>query len=92
MSAGQDELLLKWGTIKGWDLKSEAAKSAIKAYADIGEHSPSAMRQRDTPEQKQALCGLIDAIDGTITNDWSGETMTAEQAKSYVLGYGRSGQ
>ena len=80
-------LLLKWGSLKGWNLgDNEAAKAAAQRYADGG-MSMSAMAQRDTPEQQQALCDLIDAIDGPITNDWSGESMTKEKAKKYVLEY-----
>lgn len=84
-----DSLLLKWGTLKGWDLESEAALAAMQKYAETGQHSYGAMQQRDTPEQKQALCDLIDAIDGEIQNDWSGEMMTKEQAKAYVMEYGK---
>lgn len=84
-----DSLLLKWGTLKGWDLKSDAARAAARKYAEAGNLSLGAMQQRDTPEQKQALCDLIDAIDGEIKNDWSGEIMTKEQAKAYVLEYGK---
>lgn len=83
-----DRLLLKWGTLKGWDLKSEAARAAAKAYADAGSMSASAMLQRDTDAQKEALCNLIDAIDGTIVNDWSGDEMTKDEAKEYVRSYG----
>lgn len=79
-------LLLKWGTLKGWNLETEASKAAAQRYADFG-MSMSAMAQHDSPEQKQALCDLIDAVDGPITNDWSGEKMTKEEAKKYVLEY-----
>jgi hypothetical protein len=87
---GQDRLLLKWGMLKGWDFKSEASRAAAKRYAETGQHSGGgAMTQHDTAEQKQALCDLIDAIDGKIQNDWSGEFMTAEEAKKYVMEYGQ---
>lgn len=79
-------LLLKWGTLKGWNLESDASFAAAQRYMDGGV-SMSAMAQRDTPEQKQALCDLIDAIDGPITNDWSGEDLSKEDAKKYVLEY-----
>lgn len=82
-------LLLKWGTLKGWDLgNNEKAKAAAQRYADGG-MSLSAMAQHDTPEQKQALCDLIDAIDGDIQNDWSGEKYTKDEAKAYVREYGQ---
>jgi hypothetical protein len=88
-TTGPDKLLLKWGTLKGWDLKSEDAREALRKYADIGTHAAGAMQQHDTDEQRAALCELIDAINGKITNDWSGEVMTKEAAKDYVLNYGR---
>jgi hypothetical protein len=82
-----EHLLLKWGTLKGWDLgDNEAALAAAKRYSEGG-MSMSAMAQRDTPEQKQALCDLIDAINGPIQNDWSGEQLTKDEAKKYVLEY-----
>jgi hypothetical protein len=83
-----EHLLLKWGTLKGWKLESEAAQAAFKRYAEAGVNM-SAMAQNDTPEQKQALCDLIDAIDGPITNDWTGKEMTKDEAKKYILEYGR---
>lgn len=82
-------LLMKWGTLKGWDLgDNQEARTAAARYAEAG-MSMSAMAQRDTPEQKQALCDLIDAINGPITNDWSGEAMTKDEAKAYVREYGQ---
>jgi hypothetical protein len=82
-----EHLLLKWGTLKGWDLGDNTeALAAAKRY-EAGEMSASAMAQHDTPEQQQALCDLIDAIDGPITNDWSGEKLTKEQAKAYIREY-----
>lgn len=80
-------LLLKWGTLKGWNLESEAAQAAIQRYFE-GDVSESAMAQNDTPEQKQALCDLIDAVECPITNDWSGVEMTKDEAKRYVMEYG----
>lgn len=79
-----EHLLLKWGTLKGWEVESEAAVAAIERY-HAEPVSWGCAQQRDTPEQKQALCDLIDAIDGPITNDWSGEGMTKDEAKKYVL-------
>jgi hypothetical protein len=80
-------LSLKWGTLKGWNVgENEAAFSAIEKY----HQEPTcfgAMQQRDTPSQKQAICELIDAIRGPITNDWTGEEMSKDEAKKYVLEY-----
>ncbi len=82
-----DYLLLKWGTLKGWDLKSDAALAAAKILDEAGERSMSAAMQHDNEEQKIALCGLIDAIDGEIQNDWTGKMMTKDEAKAYVMEY-----
>lgn len=82
-----DQLTLKWGTMKAWHLKTEAARAAAKRYFEIGEHSMSAMAQHDTPEQREAMCDLIDAIDGEIWNDWDGVQMTKDEAKKYVREY-----
>jgi hypothetical protein len=84
--ASDEHLLLKWGTLKGWKLESDAARAAFRRYADAG-MSLGAMQQRDTPEQQQALCDLIDAIDGPITNDWSGESLSKDAAKDYIRNY-----
>lgn len=89
MTEDREHLLLKWGTLKGWYVKSDASTAALQRYADEG-MAMGAMQQHDTPSQKQALCDLIDAIDGPITNDWSGETMTKDEAKKYVTEYRRS--
>lgn len=86
-----EHLLLKWGTLKGWKVESEEAGNALQRYLDHGV-SMSAMTQRDDADQKQVLCDLIDAVDGEITNDWSGETMTKDEAKRYVMEYGRKGR
>lgn len=82
-----EHLLLKWGTLKGWDLETEKSIAAAQKYADMG-MSAGAMSQRDTHEQKLALCELIDAVDGEITNDWTGEVMSKDAAKSYVMEWG----
>lgn len=84
-----EHLYLKWGTLKGWNLEgNDAAWAAFQRYHE----EPTAfgaMQQRDTDTQKQALCDLIDAMNGPIINDWSGETMTKDEAKAYVLEYGK---
>ena len=77
---------LKWGTLKGWHLETDASKEAVRRYL-AGPTSLSAMAQHDTQAQKQALCDLIDILDGTIVNNWTGEEMTKEEAKKYVLEY-----
>lgn len=83
-----ESLMLKWGTLKGWHLESDKSKEALRRYAEGG-MALGAMQQHDTPEQKAAICDLIDAIDGEIVNDWSGERMTKDEAKKYVNEYRR---
>jgi hypothetical protein len=82
-------LLLKWGSIKGWSGMNEAQVAILRRWYEGGV-SMSAMMQRDTQEQKQAICDLIDTMeDGQFWNDWDGVSMTREEAKKYVLEYRR---
>lgn len=84
-----ETLILKWGTVKGWEGLSEEGRAALQKWADFGV-SASAMMQRDSDEQKQALCEAIDVISGrggVIWNDWDGEAMSAADAKKYVMEY-----
>lgn len=86
----RDYLALKWGTLKGWNLKSEAAQAAMQAYFDAGKVTGSAMLQHDTPAQVDAICALIDALDAdTVYLDWDGKDVTKEEAKIYVREYPR---
>ena len=60
-------LVLKWGTLKGWDYSDdERGVNLLKEYREIGA-SMSAMSQRDTQRQKEIICELID-----ICNDPEG--------------------
>lgn len=80
-----ESLTLKWGTIKGWNGLSDESIAILQRYADLG-MSLGAMQQKDTPEQKQIICELIDAVD-EVWNDWEGKTMTKDEAKTYVMEY-----
>jgi len=83
-----EHLLFKWGSLKGWCVReSGPAWEPLKRWFEAGV-SMSAAAQHDTADQKQALCDLIDAIDGKISNDWTGENMTKDEAKKYVMEYG----
>lgn len=85
-----DKLTLKWGTLKGWKIESEAATVAFKKLAALGLRSVSVMMQEDTQEEKLALCNLIDAIEGDIWSDWTGKKMSKKQAKKYVMEYNKN--
>lgn len=82
----KDYIALKWGNLKGWELKTDAARKAAAAFASSG--IGMSCMQRLNEVQKTALCDLIDALDGEIMNDWSGEKMTKDEAKKYVMEYG----
>lgn len=85
----KEYLLLKWGTLKGWHLNSDKCKKLMREYLEIGS-SWSAMAQNDTPRQKEIICELIDALDGDVQNDWSGEIYSnKEDAKRYIMDYAR---
>jgi len=81
-----DSLSLKWGTLKSWDIHSETGIALLRRYREIG-CSLSAMAQRDTPEQKEIICQLIDGCAGDIYLDWDGEYVSKEKAKEYVRNY-----
>jgi len=82
-----DYLLLKWGTLKAWQLSGKYAEDLLAEYFELGV-SWSAMRQNDTERQKEIICELIDLVDGEIQLDWTGEIVTKEQAKKYVMEHG----
>lgn len=73
----KDYLFLKWGALNSYNLKSEAALKALEELHALG----------DATEQKEALCKLIDAIDGEIDLDWYGKAVSKEKAKQYVRDY-----
>jgi hypothetical protein len=84
----KSSLLLKWGTLKGWHLKTKKLQELMVEYRSIGS-SCSAMMQQDTDRQKEIICLMIDECDGDIQNDWSGEIYTnKEDAKRYIMEYG----
>lgn len=80
---GQDYILLKWGSLKSWELHSDKGKKLSDEYLSLG-RSMSAMLQEDDPRQKEIILEMIDECDGSIRSDWSGEYFTKEQAKEYM--------
>ncbi len=83
-----NRLTLKWGTVKGWKLESDEAKSALQKWFDSGDVSASAMTQNDTPEQKEAILNAIDQMD-EIWLDWDNKKVSREEAKEYIRNYGK---
>lgn len=85
----EDSLTLKWGTLKAWTVKSERARKVVEDIDTRGlTWSASAMQQVMTPEHKQAVCDLIDALDcDTVHLDWDGTDVSKDEAKKYVMEY-----
>jgi hypothetical protein len=84
----QDFLTLKWGTLKAWRLSSDRGKELLAQYYAIGS-CESAMLQRDTPEQKELVCQMIDECSAeTVHLDWDGIDVSKAEAKRYVMEYG----
>jgi len=80
-------LVLKWGTLKAWNLTSDKGRELLERYFASGS-SISAMMQHDTPEQKDLICQMIDECAApTIRLDWDGVDVNKEDAKKYVMGY-----
>ena len=86
LKTGNDHLSLKWGTLKSWNFTSKNGKHLLEEYFKIGSCA-SAMLQEDTEKQKNIICELIDECNGAIQNDWTGEYLTKQEAKAYVLNY-----
>ena len=47
------------------------------------------MMQRDTEEQKDIICKLIDLMPCEIYLDWEDRYVSKDQAKLYVKSYGK---
>lgn len=83
-----EHLTLKWGTVKGWDDLSEKSQAIMERYFADGVPL-SCMSDHPTEDRKAVLCELIDQLDGEIWNDWEGKEMSKDEAKKYVLEYGK---
>lgn len=86
----KEELTLKWGTLKGWKLNEDGpAFALLQRYSEEG-MAMGAAQQRDTERQKSLLCDMIDALNAdTVYLDWDGVDVSKEEAKKYVMEYGR---
>lgn len=88
-TASKNHLTLKWGTLKAWNVEgNEPAIQLLKRYNEIGA-SFSCMTQDDTPEQKEIICKLIDLMPGEIYLSWDGKYVSKDEAKKYVMEYGK---
>ena len=85
----RDSLSLKWGTLKSYHFHNDSALSLLREYNEIGS-SLSAMMQHDTPRQKEIICQLIDIGNfKTVYLDWDGINASKDEAKKYVMQYGK---
>lgn len=83
-----NQISLKWGTLKSWDLETAEAIQLIKEYYE-DPVSISVALHKNTEKQKEVICKLIDISD-SIWNDWEDKEMTKEEAKEYVLNFDKS--
>lgn len=81
----ENYILLKWGTLKGYRL-GEQCMPFLREYYKDGVPM-SCIMDRPDEKRREVLCKLIDAHDGPIERDWTGEEMTKEEAKRYVRKY-----
>ena len=83
-----NNIMLKWGTLKGWDVEEES--EILRKINEFLKNSPvSCMADKPDKTRKKLLCEIIDMVDGEIENNWTGEILTKDQAKEYVMNYGR---
>lgn len=84
----KESLTLKWGSLKGWEIHNPETFELLKQWHALGVSS-SAMMHRDTLEQKELICKIIDAVDcEEIYLSWDGQHVSKEKAKEYVMNYG----
>lgn len=85
-----EHVTLKWGSLKSWRFRpdNEKAIELLTKWYELGV-SMSAAMHRDTPEQKEIVCELIDLGDfDTVYLDWDDKEVSKDEAKEYVLNYG----
>jgi hypothetical protein len=89
MSEEKDYVTLKWGTLKSWNIQNPETWAIMEKYFELGT-SMSAMAQRDSDEQQELLCQVIESIGETVYLEWDGEYVSVEKAKEYIRNYGKS--
>jgi hypothetical protein len=82
---GSEYLWIKWFSIKEISVHTEKSLAAWGRYIQAGPRSISGATHVDNPDQKKALCELIDAIDGDIIDAWTMKKITKEAAKRHVM-------
>ena len=84
----KESLTLKWGSLKALKIHNPETRELLKQWHALGSCA-SSMAHRDTPEQKELICKIIDAVDcEEIYLDWNSEYVSKDKAKEYVMNYG----
>ncbi len=85
--SGEDRITLKFGTWKSCRLTSERGRDLLRRYVELGT-ATSAICVRDTPEQKELICQMIDECNAPeIFLESDGIYVSKEVAKQYVMDY-----
>jgi hypothetical protein len=87
-SEEKDYVTLKWGTLKSYSIQNEETWELMKKYFEAGV-SVSVMTQRDTDEQKELLCQVLESIGEPVYLEWDGVYVSVEEAKEYIRNYGK---
>jgi hypothetical protein len=91
MTDKKEYLSLKWGSLKAWKLNEGGPAYTLMAQYLSEPISMSAMLQRDTDNEKRLILEIIDVVDADeIYLDWDGKYVSKEDAKEYVLNYGKN--
>jgi hypothetical protein len=84
-----ESLSLKWGTVKGWDGLSEKSQEIMRRFFADGMPLSCAADKPDDA-RRAILCELIDQLDcETIYLDWDNKNVSKDEAKAYVMEYGK---
>lgn len=85
-----ESLTLKWGSLKAWEIHDPETFELLKQWHALGSCG-SAIAHRDTPEQKELICKIIDAVDcEEIYLSWNAQYVSKEKAKEYVMTFGET--
>lgn len=86
----RDELILRWGNIKSYNLKTEKSCAALQRFCEAGFVVTSPALNELTLEQAKCLMDLIDCVEESgsqIYLEAQNRFVNAEEAKAYVLEY-----
>jgi len=83
-----NSITLRFGTVKTWLLDGKEARDALQKWADHGINI-GIVSHKDTPEQQQDLLNALEFMD-KIWLDWHEVEVTKEEARKYILDYGKT--